>query len=68
MKYLISENNFTIRCYMTQQTLSIGPSNISLRTLTVSCDYLRCRVITIRLHWINSDIKQIYQLRFVSKE
>ena len=49
-----------------QQTLSMGPINISLRTLTISCDYLRCRVITIRLHWINSDIKQICPLRFVS--
>ena len=50
----------------TQQTLSMGPINISLRTLTISCDYLRCSVITIRLHWINSDIKQICSLRFVS--
>ena len=42
------------------------PINISLRTLTISYDYLRCRVITIRRYWINSDIKQIYPLRFVS--
>ena len=49
-----------------QQTLSMGLSNISLQTLTISCDYLRYRVITIHLHWINSDIKQIYPVRFVS--
>ena len=50
----------------TQQTLSMGPINISLRTLTISCDYLRCRFITIRLDWINSDIKQNCPLRFIS--
>ena len=48
-----------------QQTLSMGPIKISLRTLTISCDYLRCRVIMIRLHWINYDIKHICPLRFV---
>ena len=32
----------------------------------ISCDYLRCRVITVRLHWINSDIKQICPLGIVS--
>ena len=42
----------------------MGPIEISLRTLTISCYYLRCRVVAIRLHWINSDIKQIYSLRF----
>ena len=35
-----------------QQTLSNGPINISLRTITISCDYLRCRVIALLLHWI----------------
>ena len=52
----------------TQQTLSLGAINISLRTITISCDYLRCRVTTIRRHWINSNIKQIYSIRFVPTE
>ena len=43
----------------------MGPINISVRTLMISCDYLRCLVITI-FQWINSDIKQICPLRFVS--
>ena len=34
----------------TQQTLSMGPINISLRALTISSDYLRCRVVTVHLH------------------
>ena len=37
----------TVKC---QQTLSMGRINISLRTLTISCDYLKCCVITMRLH------------------
>ena len=47
--------------------MSIGPVNISVRTIAISYDYLRYRVITISLHWINSDIKQIYPIRFASK-
>ena len=50
----------------TQQTLSMGPINILSQTLTISCVYLRCHAITIRLHWIKSDIQQIYQFRFAS--
>ena len=53
-------------CVISQQKLSMGHIIISLRTLTISCDYLRCRVITIHLHWFNSAIKQMYSLRFVS--
>ena len=49
-----------------QQTLSMSPINISLRTLTISCDYLRCLVIMIRLHWTNADIKQVCPPRFAS--
>ena len=49
-----------------QQTLSMGPINISLRARTISCDYLRFCVITIRVHWITSDMKQIFSLGFVS--
>ena len=41
----------------------MGPINISLRTLTISCDYLRRHVITIHLRWINSYVKQIGPLR-----
>ena len=59
--------NFSNPCTTSfQQTLSMNPINISLQTLTISCDYLRCSVITIRLHWNSSDIKQICPLRFVS--
>ena len=65
-KYCIWSSYTVIKIVYTQQTLSMGPINISLRTLTIICDYLRCRVTTIRLHWINSDIKQIYPLRFIS--
>ena len=49
-----------------QQTLSMDHINISSQTLTISCNYLRCHVITVRFHGRNSDIKQIYPLRFVS--
>ena len=50
----------------TQQILSMGPTNISLRTLTISCDYLRDHVVAIRLYGINSDIIQSYPHRYVS--
>ena len=63
--YTMFQNASVIIDRPAQQTLSMGPINISLRTLKISCDYLRCRVITIRLHWINPDIKQIWPLKFV---
>ena len=34
--------------------IEYGPYSYFLANTTISCDYLRCRAITIRLHWINS--------------
>ena len=40
----------------TQQTLSMGPINISLRTLTISCDYLHSQKKKI-LQWFFRMVK-----------
>ena len=64
IRKLYAQKSFSLDLH-TQQTLSMGSINISLQTLTISCDYLQCRVITICLHWIISDIIQIYLFRFV---